>query len=212
MELSEIEIKVGDVEQELETLKKGIEEGVVSKRSKIVNDLMMVYGHLKYHGKIVDIYKAFQKAGMTDSKNPRLAIVRADAQWCHLYKKNNGGAIFSRERKDKWSPHASFRGEGDVEIPIGTYDFGKIETRYLKTVAPIIPPRVQIASSLKIVPYHYHILFEAEYWTDDPEPTPPKDPIIGRMLTPNIFGVYATWDLTELEQSLLLGKVKGKLK
>lgn len=213
MELSEIEIKVDDVEKELEILKKGISEGVVSKKSRIVNDLMMVYGHLKYHGKIVDVYKAFQKVGMTETQNPKLAIVRADSQWCHLYKKNNGGAIFSHERKEKWNPHSVFA-EGDVELPAQTYAWSKVEEgyRYLKTVAPIIPPRVQIASSMKITPYHYHILFEAEYWTDDPEPTPPKDPILGRMLTPNIFGVYATWDLTELEQSLLLGKIRGKLK
>ena len=213
MEVEQIELKVKDVEQELETLQKGIKEGVVNKNSRIVKDLMQVYGHLKYHGKIINLYDAFKKCGLTETKNPKLAIVRADSQWAHLYKKQNGGCIFSKERKDKYSPHAIFN-EGDIEIPAETFDFGDLKgkERYFKTVTPIIPPRVEIAASLRIMPCHYHLLFEAEYWTDDPEPLPPKDPILGRMLTPNIFGVYATWDLTELEQSILMGKLHGKLK
>ena len=211
MQVEEIELKVGDVEAELETLKEGIQEGVVSKQSKIVRDLMQVYGHLKYHGKIIDIYKTFKAIGLSETQNPRFAIVQADMQWCHLVKKPNGGAIFSKERKDHWSNHAIFN-EGDVELPADTYPWKIKERQFVKTVVPIIPPRVQIASSLRIIPCHYHILFETEYWTDDPEPRPPKDPIIGRMLTPNIFGVVASWDLTPLEESLLLGKIHGKLK
>jgi len=213
MEVEEIEIKVGDVEKELEILQKGIKEGVVSKQSKIVRDLLQVYGHLKYHGKVIDIYKSFKRTGLGETGNPKLAIVRADMQWCHLVKKPNGGAIFSKERKDNWNPHAVFS-EGDIELPADTYIWGDDfkHRQYLKTVAPIIPPRVQIASSMRLMPCYYHIIFEAEYWTDDPEPRPPKDPILGRMLTPNIFGVTATWDLTELEESLLLGKIRGKLK
>lgn len=215
MQVGEIAISPEEVKKELETLKKGIQDGYISRKSKLVRDLLAVYAHLEHKGKIIDVYSAFNKAGLNEQGHPQLAIVRADSAWCHLYKKKTGGAIFSRERKTRWDTglHARFK-EGDVELPSQTYDWpldenGKLEERNWKTVTPMIPPRVAVAISAKIVPYHYHILFEAEYWASDPEPPrPPRDPILGRMLTPNMFGVYATWDLTELEMKVLLGKLR----
>lgn len=213
MEVENLEIPASEVKKELETLQKGIDEGYISKSSKLVRDLLEIYKHLENKGKLIDIYSAFKKAGLTEHGHPRLAIVRADATFCHLYKKKNGGAIFSRERKDQWAQHASFK-EGDIELPSETYTWqlnkkGKLEERFWKTVCPMILPRIAVAISAKIVPYHYHILFEAEYWASDPEPPrPPRDPILGRMLTPNMFAVYATWNLTDLEAKVLLGKLR----
>ena len=213
MKVENLAISVEQVEEELATLKKGIKEGYISKSSKIVRDLMAIYGHLQYRGQIIDLYSAFREAGLTEHGHPKLAIVRADAPFCHLYKKNNGGAIFSRERKDRWTTIHATASEGDVEFPSETYSWftEKLEERHFKCVSPMIPPRISVAISAKIVPYHYHLLFEAEHWASDPEPPQaPRDPILGRMLTRNIFAVYATWNLTELEQSLLIGKLRGR--
>lgn len=207
MEVEELAISPEEVKNELETLKKGIKEGYISKRSKLVRDLLAIYGHLEHKGEIIDVYSSFKKAGLTKEGHPKLAIVRADSRFAHLYKKKSGGAIFARERKDEWNTHASFK-EGDVELPSQTYEWIKLEEKFWKTVTPMIPPRIAIAVSAKITPYHYHILFEAEYWASDPEPPrAPRDPILGRMLTPNMFAVYATWDLTELERKVLLGRL-----
>ncbi len=142
---------------------------------------MQIYGHLKHYGKIVELYGAFKKAGVSKTGEPRLAIVRADAQWVHLYKTSNGGGIFSIERKDSYDNKPDWS-EGDIELPSQTFpwnadDFKPYEKegksyvkqlRYVKTLVPIIPPRVEIATSMRIVPYHYHILFEAETWANDP--------------------------------------------
>jgi len=203
-----LEIPPEEVKKELETLQKGIKEGYISKSSRLVRDLLAIYKHLEHKGKIIDVYSAFKKAGLTKHGHPKLAIVRADAPFCHLYKKRTGGAIFSRERKSDWGVHARFT-DGDVELPAGTFKWPSLEERFWKTVTPMIPPRISVAISAKIVPYHYHILFETEYWTSDPmPPRPPKDPILGRMLTPNMFAVYATWHLTDLERRVLLGKLR----
>lgn len=216
MQVESLEISPSEVKAEYELLRKGIKEGYVSKSSKIVRDLLAIYKHLEHKGQIIELYGAFKKAGLTENGNPRIAIVRADSAFCHLFKKKNGGAIFSRERLNTverdWSNRAIFK-EGDLELPAQTYAWplkeNRLTERYFKTVSPMIPPRIAVAISAKIVPYHYHVLFEAEYWSRDPEPpSAPRDPILGRLITPNMFAVYASWDLTELEMSLLKGKFK----
>jgi len=44
---------------------------------------------------------------------------------------------------------------------------------------------------------------EVEKW----KPLPPKDPILLKRLTPNLFGVLATWDLTNLERAIIRGRI-----
>lgn len=75
-----------------------------------------------------------------------------------------------------------------------------------KTVVPIIPPRVSLAVSTRLLPGYYHILFEVESWNSY-SPKPPRDPILGRMLTNNLFGVLATWELTDLEAKIVEGRL-----
>ncbi|MEM3580897.1 MAG: hypothetical protein QXQ64_06505 [Candidatus Bathyarchaeia archaeon] len=40
------------------------------------------------------------------------------------------------------------------------------------------------------------------------EPVPPRDPILVKQLTPNLFGVLATWDLTPLEKAIIRGRIQ----
>lgn len=210
MEIETLQISPEEVEKELHTLQEGIKEGYISKQSKLVRDLLAIYGHLKHKNKIINVFEAFSKSGLNEAGHPKLAIVRADSAWCHLYKQKNGGAIFSTARKDQWNTNASFR-EGDINLPRGSFDWNmealKEDNRF-RTVSPMIPPRISVAVSARVVPYHYHILFEAEHWSADPEPPrSPRDPILGRMITPNIMAIEATWELTEIEQAVLVGKL-----
>lgn len=212
MELETIEVDRQQVESELESIKQAMKEGYISKRTALARDLMAVYGHLKHGGKVVDVFKAFHKAGLDSDGHPRLAIVSFDARMCYLYKKGNGGAIFSKERKERHRVHA-VRNIGDVELPPDTYTWekderGNLPHRRFKTLAPVVPPRVIAIASAKLTPQYYHVIFEPEMWVKSKVPPPPRDPILGKMLTPNIFGVIATWDLTELERSIISGRAK----
>lgn len=212
MELEAIEVSREEVESELESIKQAIKEGYISRRTVLARDLMAVYGHLKHGGKVVDIYKAFHDVGLNEEGHPKLAIVSFDARMCYLYKKNNGGAIFSKEAKDRYRVHAT-RSIGDVELPPDIYAWNKDEKgnlphRRYKTMAPLVPPRVIAIASAKLTPQHYHVIFEPELWVKSKVPPPPRDPILGKMLTPNIFGIVATWDLTELERSIIRGRAK----
>lgn len=46
--------------------------------------------------------------------------------------------------------------------------------------------------------------WEVEKW----KPVPPRDPILVKRLTPNLFGVLATWNLTELERAIIRGRIQ----
>ncbi len=209
MELEELQVERQEVERELETIKQAIKDGYITRRTALARDLMAVYGHLKHGGKIVDIYKAFHKAGLDEDGHPKLGISSFDSKWCYLYKKKNGGAIFSNENKDSWTVYA-VKGIGDTQLPADTYEWGEkfSEGTRFKCVAPVVPFRVISIASVKLTPQHYHVIFEPEVWSKSKVPTPPGDPILGKMLTPNIFGVIATWDLTELERSIIRGRIK----
>lgn len=209
MEVNELVVEKREVEEELAHLKNAIKEGYISKRTTIARDLMAVYGHLKHGGKIIDLFKTFLETGLNEENHPKLGIIPFNARYCYLYKKQNGGAIFSSENKDSWKIYAH-RGNGDIEIPPDTFEWGESleEGTRWKSLAPIVPPRVLTIASTKLTPQHYHVLFEVEVWAKSKPPQPPKDPILGRMLTPNIFGVIATWELTDLERTVIKGRVR----
>jgi len=213
VEIEELVVEKQTVETELANIKQAIKEGYISKRTALARDLMAVYGHLKHGGKIVDVFEAFRKVGLDKEGNPKLAIVSFDARTCYLYKKRNGGAIFSKENKDRWQFHA-VKGIGDVELPPDTYEWNTEEDRTIiggtrfKSGVPIVPPRIVSIASAKLTPQHYHVIYEPELWAISRVPSPPRDPILVKRLTPNIFGVVATWDLTKLEQAIIRGRSK----
>lgn len=211
MQIAELVVTKDEVEKEVSELKLALKAGYVSKRTGIYKDLMAVYGHLKHGGKVVDLFRVFREHGLNERGHPKLAIVPFSAKYCYLYKRMTGGAIFSIGNKANGGWSNSPRrivSEGDVEVPADTFDWdgeNLADGRHWRTVAPIVPGRILTIASAKLTPQHYHILFEAESWSK--APIPPKDPILGKMLTPNIFGIIATWDLTDLERSVIAGRL-----
>ena len=211
MNLKHIEVTKEEVEKELAELQEAIDKNFISKNNKMVQDLLKVYGHLKYNGKIIDVFESFKVAGIDDNLDPKLAIVRADAQGqsCYIYKYNSGSCLFSLEKKNAWSVSVS-KTMGDIRLPPETFGWSKDdlnpEDRHRKCAVPLIPPRINLAVSTRIIPQYYYILFEPEGWvTYKAHPRPPRDPILGKMLTKNLFGVLATWDLTDLEAKIIEG-------
>lgn len=212
MELAEIEVEKREIEEELANLKLAIKDGYISKRTTIARDLMAVYGHLKYGGKIIDLYKTFTETGLTEEGHPKLAIVQFSSKYCYLYKKpRSGGAIFSnaplpRGRRG-WGTVYAQKSEGDIELPSDTFEYPDLKGElHWKTLAPMVPPRVLTIASTKLTPKEYYILWEADEWSISKPARPPGDPILGKLLTPNIFGIIATWNLTKLEQIILRGR------
>jgi len=210
LDIEAVNVTREEIEKELSELELALEKGYIKKNNRLVKELLAVYGHLKLGGKVIDVADAFKKAGKIEEQDvPRLAIVRADASFCHLYKFNNGGALFSaRELKSWHESNNENKGARDVKLPIGTYQWEELKgtDRHKRTLVPAIPPRVHLAVSTRLLREHYHIIFEVEKWTSyTAQPRVPRDPILVRRLTSNLFGVLATWELTELETKIIEG-------
>ena len=177
-----------------------------------LKDMKSIYGHMKHGRSIIDLWVSLTKAGLNKDDDPRLAICRADSRNVHFEKKERGAGVFSREngspqyRWEQW--------KDDIKIPEGIFppwplkdpargDWPANRKRNeIKTLVPIIPAK--FLNALRGGLHNYHILWEVEEW----KPSPPKDPILLKKLTPNIFVVLATWNLTKLERAVIRGRLE----
>jgi len=206
MEVEELAIPTEEAEEEFQALREAFKTNAKLKKEEIRQDLKKVYGHLRHGKKIIDIYESFKKAGLNEAGDPKLAICRADAKTCFLSKRDEGGAVFSIS--EIWRHDPPRKTYNDVALPEGSFtwkknDYGSILNPECETLVPIIPARILVAE-VKVLLKNFHILWEVEEW----KPIPPKDPILLKQLTPNLFGVLATWDLTKLERAVIRGRIQ----
>ena len=174
------------------------------KKNKIYRDLQRAYGHMKHGGKVIDIYEAFKTTGIGADSLPKIAIVRADATVCYFTKVREGAGVFSHIEPDRWGTTTARKSYGEIGLPAGTFGWDDINWQKAKhkTIVPIIPPAIlndKVSYALK----NYYIFWEVESW----ELIPPKDPMLLKAITPNLYAVLATWDLTELERAIIKANI-----
>lgn len=176
--------------------------------SQHLKDLKKVYYHLKSGKKVVDIYNIFKKFGLNEDGDPKLAICKADAKVCYASKQRDGSIRF-RITESTWYAKAS----DSIDLPKETFDFtivrkqepnGYISERVhrpdIKTSVPIVPADKMPESALK----NFYILWDVKKW----ELAPPKDPLLLRKLTANLFLIEAKWGLTKLERAVIRGRLE----
>lgn len=214
--IEELTMAQEEAKKQLKDLKELFKANRLTKDNKIYMDLKRVYGHMTHGGKVIDIFKAFKDTGLNHKGNPQIAICRADAKKCYLQKLHDGAAVFSHIPLKRWDTRWSARKtQKEIEVPNETFiwknSLGKkatyqsqIENSQLSTIAPIIPPHILI-EKVKYKLKNYHILWEVEEW----KPEPPRDPILLKQITTNLFGVLATWDLTEIERAIIKAHITG---
>lgn len=212
MEVEELTLPKERAEAEFNALRQALKQNAKLRKEQIYKDQHAVYGHMRYGKKIIDIYESLQKAGLNKDGDPKLAICRADAKQCFCQKHEDGSAIFTTDRTiNYWDPPRKTL--ADVAVPAGTFQWQKkdpaqplnrwnIKNEKIKTLVPIIPARLLPIIKHKLS--NYHILWEVEKWT----PSPPKDPILLKLLTPNLAAVLATWNLTPLERAIIRGRTQ----
>jgi hypothetical protein len=177
------------------------------KKEHALTDMQKVYGHMSHHGgAVIDVPASLKTAGLNADGDPKLAIIRADYKVCYLFKRDNGRALISGFN-NTWN--RPLKKDGDIYTPRDTYTWKKDTSRNygyeraeIQAPVPLIPPAIlidEVKHSLK----NYHILWEVEKW----DHIPPKDPMLLKQLTPNLFGVLATWDLTPLERAIIKGRL-----
>lgn len=212
MEVEELALPKEQAEAEFYALKQALKQNATLRKEQIRKDMLAVYGHMRHSKNIIEVHESFRKAGLNKDGDPRLAICRADAEQCYCLKLERGGAIFSVTQLNRWSkprkteldvvlPEATFQWQ--PADPTKTFSQWNIKHEQTKTLVPIIPAKI-LVSEVKVLLRNFHILWEVEEW----KPVPPKDPILLKQLTPNLFGVLATWNLTPLERAIIRGRIQ----
>lgn len=170
-------------------------------------ELAASYAAMANGQKLINISKVLHDASYNDKHLPKLAIAGAHWKECYL-RWNNGEFVFTPNNwggfRDRWGRHE----DGIVGIPRGDFGFDLTDTEWrkknnypllpVKAIVPSVPAFLRPSASLK----GYHILFEAVW-----EPAPPVDPILLQHVHGLTFAVLAQWNLTDLERSVLEGRL-----
>ncbi|MDO8534389.1 MAG: hypothetical protein Q7S17_06570 [Xanthobacteraceae bacterium] len=142
---------------------------------------------------------SIKAAGLDEAGLPKLAIVRADAERCHLERRQDGWARFSM---GQWTRTEQTRRY--VEFPAGSFAWpaipGKVfRWREFEAIVPLIPINLRPKRGLE----NYHVLWEAEW-----APVPPRDPMLLRRIgRGDMWLVVAAWDLTEVERAAMAARI-----
>lgn len=165
------------------------------RKEKYLKEFKDAYYHLSKGRKIIDICEVMKGAGINEKFEPRLAIAPANEKTIYFHKREGGVGRFST----KWR---SWGNRFDVSLPKETFpEWPKekgheytIDKETLETSVPKIPANYVPDGELS----NYYLLWEVEYWK-----LPPKDPILLKRVSKNLFAVLAGWQLTKLERAII---------
>ncbi|KKN17019.1 hypothetical protein LCGC14_0970270 [marine sediment metagenome] len=177
------------------------------RKEKYFETMKKAHYELKQGRELIDVYKIMKEAGLNDLNEPKLAIARADISELVFKRRDEGTGNFEMEqgwnRKD-WKT--------DIELPQNTFSIHwkretnkgvesqwRLDKEKITTKVPIIPVELVPEGDLK----NYYILWEPSEWQELPET---KDPVLLKRISQNLFVILGSWDLTELEQSIILGR------
>ena len=126
---------------------------------------------------------------------PRLAIMRADQPWCHVFTDDHGRVEFHHAGRPKTGERRNY-----ISLPAGTLPPPGLTTGSwwtARAMVPPVPPALRPADNIG----NYHVLWEAEW-----QRVAPQDPALLKHIGGDLYAVLAVWDLTELERAVLAGR------
>lgn len=190
-----IEMSKEEAQKEWEEYRKVLKD----RKEKYVEDMYTCLSQMRRGRKVIDIFEIMKQAGLNEKEQPKLAIVKASAGTVYFFKKEKGAGKFTENsyrhnshKTDLWLPQNTF--------PEFKLDEGESSIEWaspLRTKVPIVPPQFLPKGSLD----NYYLLWEVEDWE-----IMPKDPLLLKRITKNLFAVLGCWDLTPLEQSIMRTK------
>lgn len=125
---------------------------------------------------------------------PRLALMRADQEWCWLNTYQDGRVEFHHTGNPRPNERRNYFRFSNLFTPPPDVDRSWWN---FKAMVPPVPPALRPHDSIG----NYHILWEAEW-----QRVPPKDPALLKHIGGDLYVVLATWELTELERTVLAGR------
>lgn len=203
---------------EARTLYEEYRTALKTHKDQYLHDLKTVYGHMKHGRAVLDVWQAFRDTGLDANGDPKIAIAQSSAARVFMRKRQDGGAVFT-VREIPWrrgeglrngrGPNGTFK--EDVVLPAGSFTWpleppapGRtwqvVRRENLATTVPVVPAKFLPASGLS----NYYTLWEVEKWD---VLTPPRDPLLLRRVSPNTFVVLAAWELSEIERTVLRGRI-----
>jgi len=191
-----------------------LKQNTLMQKNQMLNDMRSIYNQLRRGNKIIDVWEAVKKAGSLEDGNPKLALIPADQPICIFRKDSNGsGAYGYFGKRREWEqdfvvanqmPNNTFGHWKTIDANDTTnrYVHGIVD-RFVKCPTPVIPPKFLLLIPKNHGLGNYHILWEVEKW----ERIPPRDPMLLKQLTPNMFALLAHWNLTKLERAIIRGRL-----
>lgn len=182
-------------------------------KTQFNQDMASLYAHMRHGGKVIDLWESMKLAGLNKDGDPKLAIVQADQAKVRFCKSRPSSGTFEFDRNNGRKSWGDWK--IDVRIPDGFFSAWpegisgtppnqwKVLLRAnVETTVPIVPAKIMNPlRSHKLE--NYHVLWEVEEW----KPVPPKDPMLLKRITPNMFLILAAWDLTKLERAVIRGRL-----
>lgn len=179
-----------------------------TRKEKFLKIMKDAHYQMSQGKELIDIYKVMNEVGLNENNQPRLAIARADLKEVYFQKRDEGTGRFGTD--EQWND-VTASAKDMIELPQKTFDIHwernengndtswNIKNKIIKTKVPIVPLELLPEGSLS----NYYILWEAKLWEDLPDT---KDPILLKRVSENLFAILGSWDLTDLEQSILRGR------
>ncbi len=193
--------------EEYEAYKDALEERPQVLHAEIeraYRDLAGAYGHMKHGRALIDIRQAVGDTGFDEDGWPRLAIARADYRQCFCARNSRGRVVFSGNRqRTNWGATAISARKEDIDLKELQEENRPSQAIQARTAAPLIPPKLLPEDGTE----NYYLLWEAEEWEITRFTRPPRDPMLLSRVNDTIFGVLATWEMTELERTVLAGRL-----
>lgn len=162
---------------------------------------------------LIDMDSAIAAGGFFPTMAPKLAICRADRKVCRFFWRAREQRIDFRGGETSQamkSPTLNLRAnvgrlhEQVHRTPDGG-SWGRDLTGY--TMVPMVPADKMPATGQLS---EYFILWEVEAWQERHPNRPPTDPYLLKHIGGSLYAVVAEWDLTELEKSVMKGRVQGQ--
>jgi hypothetical protein len=150
---------------------------------------------------VIGLQRTIAAGGFHPDGLPKLAVVRADATEC--YARWDGSDLVFADQPGRDVNRGALVGRHSVRVTIPGDDLPE-RRRWASGAAlvPLIPPACRPRRAVR----RRHILWEVEEW----RPVAPRDPALIYHLGGDLWVVYTTWDLTELERLLLTQPVTGR--
>jgi hypothetical protein len=140
---------------------------------------------------------------------PRIAVIRATAQVCYVYRENvtNTTDFVFTDANEGWHQdrnRGALVNRRSVRVRVPFDESHRIyrsnQWSAASTIIPAIPPRHRPRRRRL---RGFHILWEVEQW----DRVVPRDPALLRHIAGDLWAVHAVWDLTDLERAVLLGRL-----